>query len=345
MSIINCPSCGLTISSNEPKCPACGNSATAIHHPIVKPSLTKTLEPKLVTVAPQDLVQQETAPCPFCGEPILRIAQKCKHCGEFLNRTAQTVGVQKVVGMIGVAGEVKTNVKQGALLGAVVCFALGVAFMLYSIWAFLFYGVLFLAALVLSVVAMAQRRVLGGVVMLLATIIVPITIAAVVMAKGAERALGPSRGPEPSSSQAVPFLDNRARTPAQNTNKVNDAEMKKYIEESLILYEVEAKYHESILAGKVPGILFKLRNNGNRQLNEVDVLVSFMDAKNRIIHEETFYPVLKESFSSNNSRPLKPGFIWQMETGHFYSAKSVPSEWEEGAIIARVIKVEFSESE
>jgi hypothetical protein len=38
-----------------------------------------TVPPALAPAPP------ETRPCPFCGEPILAIAKKCKHCGEMLD--------------------------------------------------------------------------------------------------------------------------------------------------------------------------------------------------------------------------------------------------------------------
>ena len=31
-------------------------------------------------------MEQETKRCPFCGEEILAVAKKCKHCGEWLNK-------------------------------------------------------------------------------------------------------------------------------------------------------------------------------------------------------------------------------------------------------------------
>jgi len=70
-------------------------------------------------------------------------------------------------------GVVQTNVKQGAVIGGWVCFALGVGLMFLSMWSFFFYGPMFIVAFILSIVAMAQRRIVGGVGLLLTTLIVP----------------------------------------------------------------------------------------------------------------------------------------------------------------------------
>jgi hypothetical protein len=76
-----------------------------------------------------------------------------------------------------------TPVRQGAAIGGWVCFALGALIMYWSVWAFLLYVPLFFVAFVLSIVAMAQRRIVLGVVLLLATIVIPLiewfTLAAV----------------------------------------------------------------------------------------------------------------------------------------------------------------------
>jgi hypothetical protein len=71
--------------------------------------------------------------------------------------------------------EVQTNIKQGAVLGGWVCFDLGILSivgLLWTLWALIFVVPLFLAAYVLSIVAMAQRRVVGGLALLLCCVIV-----------------------------------------------------------------------------------------------------------------------------------------------------------------------------
>jgi hypothetical protein len=107
-------------------------------------------------------IPELTRPCPHCAEPILLAATKCKHCGEYLGRHAHTT-----------RQSVNTNVKQGALIGAVTCLTVGIVLMWLTMWSFLLYSPLFFAAFVLSIVAMAQRRVAGGVIMLLLTVAVP----------------------------------------------------------------------------------------------------------------------------------------------------------------------------
>ena len=105
---------------------------------------------------------EATRPCPFCGEAILYVAKKCKHCGEFLDNTPKKT-VREVV---------ETNMKQGALIGAIVCFALGVLLMYATLLSFIVYSPLLLAAFILSIVAMAGH-VVGGVLMLVVTVVVP----------------------------------------------------------------------------------------------------------------------------------------------------------------------------
>lgn len=74
---------------------------------------------------------------------------------------------------------VMTNVKQGAIIGGWVCFGLGILCMLLSLVLFFLYGPFFLVAFVLSIVAMSQRRVVGGISLLIATLLIPTILGAV----------------------------------------------------------------------------------------------------------------------------------------------------------------------
>lgn len=115
-----------------------------------------------------------------------------------------------------------------------------------------------------------------------------------------------------------------------------------YIKDHIVLYDVQARYMDSLLDGKVPGVLFKLRNTGDRDLDMVKVTVLFKDASGAVIHEEDYTPVLVSDFSFGDNKPLKAGYVWQMEAGKFYAAKSVPSEWKEGAVDAKISDIRFA---
>ena len=98
------------------------------------------------------------------------------------------------------------------------------------------------------------------------------------------------------------------------------------------------------------GLLFKnvafnltiqeLKNNGNKELKRVQLTVYFKDNSGNIIHEDYFTPISEYSWN-DNSKSLKPNRIWQMESGHYYKADNVPSEWKEGSAEIKVTDIEF----
>lgn len=123
---------------------------------------------------------------------------------------------------------------------------------------------------------------------------------------------------------------------------IKQMEEKQAYIENVVLYDLKSRYYETYLEKKVPGVEFKIKNKGDRTLKEVEVTVYFKDTSGIIIAEKSYHPVLvtKYSFSGDN-KPLKPNYIWQMESGKFYKADSVPSEWKEGAVSAKITNIEF----
>lgn len=121
-----------------------------------------------------------------------------------------------------------------------------------------------------------------------------------------------------------------------------DHEKRDYIAKNLEVYELDARYMDSLLDGRIPGVTFKVRNNGQRTLDKVEVTVEFLDAGGKAISEEIYNPVIAGGYDSQP--PLRPGHIWQNERGRFLAAKSVPSEWQSGRARARVTDITFAEA-
>lgn len=121
------------------------------------------------------------------------------------------------------------------------------------------------------------------------------------------------------------------------------AEEAAYIKANLRLYDLEAKYYESMLDGKIPGVDFKIKNGGTRTVNRLTVRIVFQDSEGKPIAEEEYNPVfVVEGGFSDNDKPLRPNYIWQNEPDRFYTAKSVPSEWAEGKATATITDIEFA---
>ncbi|MBA37485.1 MAG: hypothetical protein CMN61_03345 [Sphingobium sp.] len=150
-----------------------------------------------------------------------------------------------------------------------------------------------------------------------------------------------SDGAAPLSSDPT----STAATPVDAQAVQASREQAEYIAKYLKVYDLRARYFDSMLDGRVPGVEFKIKNNGNRTLNKVTVRVVFQDKEGRPIAEEEYYPVLVTSsgFGDDNT-PLRPNYIWQQESGKFYSAKKVPNEWEPGRATATITEIEFADA-
>ena len=129
----------------------------------------------------------------------------------------------------------------------------------------------------------------------------------------------------------------------QEAKDLEDAVKAAYIDEYVELYDLSAKYIDTFTDKHVPGVQFKLRNNGERSLDRVEVTVYFKDENGNIITEENFPSVSVNRYSSDN-KPLRPGYIWQMGSGSSYhTVEQVPSEWKEGSIEISITDIRFTE--
>jgi hypothetical protein len=151
--------------------------------------------------------------------------------------------------------------KQGAAIGGWVCFGLGALIMYVSVWTFILYLPLFFVAFVLSIVAMAQRRIVLGVILLLATILVPliewVALATIRTNKflddhGVPKVNAFNR-PEPS---IVPSQANRTLSPAERSarqeqpqlrpDEASQAAIERVYKETISghdAHDIEIKYH------------------------------------------------------------------------------------------------------
>lgn len=85
--IFDCPQCNRPLKVDESgagllvDCPECAKK-------IQIPASAKSV-PATAPATPPPL----TKACPYCGEQILEVAKKCKHCGEILNQAKEVGGI------------------------------------------------------------------------------------------------------------------------------------------------------------------------------------------------------------------------------------------------------------
>lgn len=67
------------------------------------------------------------------------------------------------------------------------CFALSILFMFVSLWSFFIYCPLLQSAFILSIAAMGQKRILGGIMLLLCTVVTVVIAPIILVGLGATR--------------------------------------------------------------------------------------------------------------------------------------------------------------
>jgi hypothetical protein len=124
--------------------------------------------------------------------------------------------------------------------------------------------------------------------------------------------------------------------------------MKEFTEKMNYMDKVEiteflAKRIDTYLKKEIPAVRISLKNKGDRSLDKVKVVVYFKDKAGNTIFEEDFHPVLVSKYSfSGDKKPLKPGYVKEMEKDKYYTLESALSDWQEGKAVAKVVDIEFT---
>ncbi|MGB5180239.1 MAG: hypothetical protein WBP44_16100, partial [Gammaproteobacteria bacterium] len=69
---------------------------------------------------------------------------------------------------------------------------------------------------------------------------------------------------------------------------IKEYKLKQEYIKNVLLYDLEAKFYTTFSKNKVPGVKFKVKNNGDRLLREVEVTVYFKNASGTVIAEERY---------------------------------------------------------
>lgn len=172
---------------------------------------------------------------------------------------------------------VQTNVKQGAIIGGWVCFALGTGLMTFSMWSFFIYGPLFLVAFILSIVAMSQRRVLGGIALLLCALLVPTALGLVLFSTRTSKFLNDvAANSSPLASREEESEDAVSESPTENSiaKSMEKAQRESDLKELEELRARKVQFEKNLLALKG----FKvLRANFSKKTNSIGMRESVIE--------------------------------------------------------------------
>lgn len=121
-------------------------------------------------------------------------------------------------------------------------------------------------------------------------------------------------------------------------------EMVEYIEK-IEITEFNTTRIDTYSSKNTPAVRISLKNNGDRTLTQVTTVVYFQDKNGKNIYEEKLHPVTTSIYSMRKNKPLKPGYIKEMEAGKYYTIDSPLSEWVTGKATIKITKVKFSDKE
>lgn len=127
------------------------------------------------------------------------------------------------------------------------------------------------------------------------------------------------------------------------TREMNDFTEKMNYMDNIVITEFVAKRIDTYSKKGVPAVRISLKNIGDRSLDKVKIIVYFQDENGNTIFEEDYHPVLVSDYSfRENNKPLKPGYVEEMEKDKYYTLETALTDWKEGKAIIKVVDIEFT---
>lgn len=98
----------------------------------------------------------------------------------------------------------------------------------------------------------------------------------------------------------------------------------------------------------IPGVTFKIRNNGDRDLSKIWVEVTFYGGSGREVSSEMFDP-LNDLRPKGYGQVLKAGETWEFPSSEYYGSVSTSTvwqqNWEPGQARVTIVDVEFTDEQ
>jgi len=165
---------------------------------------------------------------------------------------------------------IPTQSKSRAAAAGWICLALGMVLMFVSLALFFIYGPLFFAAFVLSIVAMAQRRIAAGVVLLVVTLSVPTVMWVGLVVFKVGSSVSESRQEKKAALSAIVFED-----------------------------------VEGYVDGDYMYLKGKVRNSGPAEVDFVRVEVEWLDATGTVLDTDSTFAVSGQGLAPGGAKSFQ----------------------------------------